>query len=147
VFVANNLMSIGALKAFHNLGVRLPRDLSFVGFDDLDMAELLSPAPTVIARPMAEQGVLAMRLLMHLLDEEPDRLPQRLVLDTHLIVRDSAGPPPASSKTPGPGGGASDSPERGDSGAPEAVRGPAPARAQELGEQGPADLHGQEGDH
>jgi LacI family transcriptional regulator len=96
VLVANNLMSIGALKAFHNLGVQLPRDLSFVGFDDLDVAELLSPAPTVIARPMAEQGVLAMRLLVNLLDGEADRPPQRLVLDTHLLVRESAGPPPAS---------------------------------------------------
>ena len=97
VFAANNLMSIGALRALATMRVRIPDQLSFVGFDDLDLAEILNPPLTVVDRPMSEQGALAMRLLLSRIDQPDGRPPQRVVLDTRLIVRRSTAPPPTRS--------------------------------------------------
>jgi len=92
VFAANNLMSIGALHAFHELGIRLPDDLSFIGFDDLDLCELLASPLTVIERPMEEQGALAARLLLNRLSGRPGTSRRRIVLETRLVIRRSCAP-------------------------------------------------------
>ena len=95
VFTANNLMTLGALKALHAMRVSVPDQISIIGFDDLDTGPLLNPPLTVIDRPMVEQGVLAMRLLLQRLGrEDQDRSPRRVVLDTKLIQRGSTGTPP-----------------------------------------------------
>ncbi|MGI8676622.1 MAG: LacI family DNA-binding transcriptional regulator [Nocardioidaceae bacterium] len=93
IFAANNLMSIGALRALHHLGVRVPDELSFIGFDDLELAELLSPPLSVISRPAVEQGVLAMRLLRNRIEGQGAAQAQHIVLDTRLITRGSSRPP------------------------------------------------------
>lgn len=101
LFVANNLMTVGALRALHDMRVCVPGEVSIIGFDDLQLAELLSPPLTVIGRPMEEQGALAMRLLLNRLDGRSET-PRRIVLDTRLIIRESCAPP-----APGHGGAAS----------------------------------------
>lgn len=95
LFTANNLMTLGALKALHDMRVDVPGQISLVGFDDLDTGPLLRPPLTVVDRPMVEQGVLAMRLLLQRLGEDAgtDRTPRRVVLDTQLIERGSTGRP------------------------------------------------------
>lgn len=93
IFSANNLMSMGVLRALHHMGMRVPDELSFVGFDDLELAELLSPPLSVISRPAVEQGVLAMRLLRNRIEGKGPAKAQHIVLDAHLTVRDSCGPP------------------------------------------------------
>ena len=93
IFSANNLMSIGVLRALDHMGVRVPEELSFVGFDDLDLAEMLSPPLSVISRPAVEQGVLAMRLLRNRIEGNGPPKAQHIVLDTTLTVRGSSGPP------------------------------------------------------
>jgi LacI family transcriptional regulator len=93
IYAGNNLMAIGALKALHELGVTIPGEMSFVSFDDLQLAPLISPPPTVIARPTSEQGVLAMQLLLDRLSGNGDRPSRKIVLDTSLLVRGSTGPP------------------------------------------------------
>ncbi|MBA2445872.1 MAG: LacI family DNA-binding transcriptional regulator [Nocardioidaceae bacterium] len=90
IFSANNLMSTGVLRALHHMGVRVPEELSLVGFDDLELAELLSPPLTVISRPTVEQGVLAMRLLRNRIRGEGPAKAQHIVLDTGLTVRGSS---------------------------------------------------------
>jgi LacI family transcriptional regulator len=92
VFVSNNLMTIGALRAVHEFGIRVPEQLSIVGFDDLELAPFLAPPLTVVDRPMEEQGVLAMRLLLGRLDGSYTDEPRRIVLDTRLVRRGSCGP-------------------------------------------------------
>ncbi len=95
LFTANNLMTLGALKAVHDMRVDIPKQLSLIGFDDLDTGPLLRPPLTVVDRPMVEQGVLAMRLLLQRLeDTEGDRTPRRVVLGTRLVQRGSTGAPP-----------------------------------------------------
>jgi DNA-binding LacI/PurR family transcriptional regulator len=100
IFAANNLMSIGALQALHHMGVRVPQQLSFIGFDDLELGELLSPPLTAVSRPMAEQGVLAMRLLANRIDRASDPEPRNIVLETRLVTRRSCGPPPNAEPAP-----------------------------------------------
>lgn len=95
IFAANNLMSIGALRALNAMRVRVPDEMSFIGFDDLDLAEILNPPLTVIDRPMEKQGALAMRLLLRRIEEPDGQPPQHIVLDTRLLVRRSTAPPPA----------------------------------------------------
>lgn len=93
IFAANNLMSIGMLRALHHMGVRVPDEVSVIGFDDLELAELLSPPLSVVSRPAVEQGVLAMRLLSNRIEGKGPGKRQHLVLDTGLTVRGSCGPP------------------------------------------------------
>lgn len=96
LYVANNMMTVGALRALHDIGVRVPDQLSIVGFDDLQLAALLFPPLTVVDRPMEEQGALAMRLLLRRLRETRDSAPRRIVLETKLLVRGSTAALPPS---------------------------------------------------
>ena len=104
VFVANNLMTIGALRALKDVGVRLPRDMSIIGFDDHVFAEIIDPPLTVIDRPMEEQGALAMRILLSRLSGDSPGRVRRVVLDTQLIERASCGPPRTAPMSAGVGG-------------------------------------------
>lgn len=92
VFIANNLMSIGALKAVREAGLRVPHDISVIGFDDLDLGPLLDPPYTVIDRPTIRQGEAAARLMLERLDN-PTRPQQSVVLPVHLVVRASTATP------------------------------------------------------
>lgn len=98
VFIANNLMTIGALNALHVLGARIPHDISVVGFDDVALAELLDPPLTVIRRPDIEQGAASARLLLSRLEQDFEHdasLSQshRITLPVQLVVRGSTSAP------------------------------------------------------
>jgi LacI family transcriptional regulator len=72
--------------------VRVPEDLSIVGFDDLEEAGIVTPALTTIRQPLAEMGRIAVSLLMRLLENQ--RLEALHVeLGTRLVVRESTAPP------------------------------------------------------
>ena len=86
-------MTIGALRAIKDIGVRVPTDLSVVGFDDHPFSEILDPPLTVIDRPMEEQGALAMRMLLSRMNNDSSRISRRVVLDVRLTERASCGPP------------------------------------------------------
>lgn len=96
IFTGNNLMTLGALKALHDMRVDIPGQVSLIGFDDLDTGPLLDPPLTVIDRPMAEQGVLAMRLLLRRFDARyAADTPRHIIMDTKLVQRASTAPPRA----------------------------------------------------
>jgi LacI family transcriptional regulator len=94
VVIANNLMTIGALKALNELGISVPDAISIVGFDDLTFATLLNPPLTVISRDDADQGVQAAKLLFDRLSGERTRAGQITTLPVELIVRKSTSIPP-----------------------------------------------------
>jgi LacI family transcriptional regulator len=94
VFVANNMMAAGALRACKEMGVRFPDALSFVSFDDFELGYLLQPAITTVSRPTDEQGALAMTLLSERLAGEAPEQGRKCILETHLSVRESTGVPP-----------------------------------------------------
>ena len=83
IFTGNNRITIGALRALSGSG-----GIALVGFDDLELAELLSPPVSVIAYDAAELGRRAARVLWERLSGE-DRPPKRIVLPTTLVPRGS----------------------------------------------------------
>lgn len=93
VFVANNLMTTGALTALRELGASVPKDLSVIGFDDLPLAALLDPPLTVISRPDVDQGATAARLLVARLGSADQAPTESLVLPVELVVRGSTSAP------------------------------------------------------
>lgn len=86
LFVANNLMTLGALQAIQDLGLRVPDDIGIVGFDDSPAADLLRPRLTVVAQPTYEIGRVAGELLL----AGDDHSPQHRVLEPQLVVRESS---------------------------------------------------------
>lgn len=93
VFVANNLMTLGALHAIAAANIQLPGGLSVIGFDDHSYAGLLAAPLTVVDRPMEEQGRVAMHLLLNRIAGRDLSEPKRIVLETRLVERAScAGP-------------------------------------------------------
>jgi LacI family transcriptional regulator len=105
VFTANNLMTIGAMRLLCERGISIPAQMSLVGFDDLDLSELLNPPPTVINRATFALGSRAAEMLRARL-AAPDREQQHLVLPVELTIRGSTSPPPrrrrARKPSPGP---------------------------------------------
>lgn len=93
VFTANNLMTIGALNALNAHGVRVPSDISIIGFDDLDLAELITPPLTVIARDARLQGAKAMELMIQHLENGSMNPPEHSMVDVQLIERGSCSSP------------------------------------------------------
>lgn len=89
LFVANNLMTIGALNAIHEAGLRIPDDIAVIGFDDLPWAISLTPALTTVQQPALQIGIHAAELLLNRITF-PSRPARTVVLNTELIVRASA---------------------------------------------------------
>ena len=88
VFASNDLQALGVYEAARSNGVRIPEQLSVVGYDDLKAASWVSPALTTIRVPLAEMADQATRLLVRLRDE-PDFAVSHIDLATTLVVRQS----------------------------------------------------------
>jgi LacI family transcriptional regulator len=89
----NDKVAVGALAAAAQHGLRVPEDLSVVGFDDIDLAQATRPLLTTMRQPLQEMGRLAVSLLIRLMERQRlDAL--HVELATELIVRDSTGPAP-----------------------------------------------------
>jgi DNA-binding LacI/PurR family transcriptional regulator len=92
IFVANDNMSIGVVSALRERGLRVPEDVSIVGFDDVPEAGYLSPPLTTVRQDFAALGELIMQKVL-IAVEEPDSATEDTPLPTHLIVRQSTSPP------------------------------------------------------
>lgn len=88
LFVGNNLMTVGALAALHQRGLRVPEDVAIVGFDDLPWAEAFDPPLTVVRQPAYEVGRQAMELLLKRL-AAPGAPVTTVRLRPELVVRRS----------------------------------------------------------
>jgi DNA-binding LacI/PurR family transcriptional regulator len=98
ILAFNDVMAIGALRELSNQGVRVPEEMSVVGFDGIELGEYVIPRLTTLVDPFVEKGRRAAEILCDLVDGvrarrgEEEILPAELV---RLVVRDSSGPPPA----------------------------------------------------
>jgi LacI family transcriptional regulator, galactose operon repressor len=91
IFAFNDSMAIGAMRAAATRGLRVPDDVSVVGFDDTIEAAITVPALTTVRQPLAELGRTAVSLLLRQIENR--RLePLRLELATRLVLRDSTAP-------------------------------------------------------
>nr|WP_205831167.1 LacI family DNA-binding transcriptional regulator [Microbispora sp. CL1-1] len=92
VFCSNDLQALGMYEAARRAGVRIPDDLSVVGFDDLSFTQWAGPPMTTVRQPLVQMGAAAARMVLAL--SEGERLEQhRVELATTLVVRDSTAPP------------------------------------------------------
>ena len=94
IFVANNLMSIGAMRAIAESGLRVPDDLSVVAIDDFEWSAAFYPRLTTVSQPLEIIGQRAVARLLTLLGGGVPTEPRKELLDPELIVRDSCSPPP-----------------------------------------------------
>ncbi|MER7078545.1 transcriptional regulator, LacI family [Saccharopolyspora kobensis] len=92
VIALNDDMAIGALAALRSRGVAVPREMSVAGFDDVAVAEHLSPALTTVRLPMTGMGEQALLLAL----KEPSVRPRRRTTGHRLVVRDSTAAPRSS---------------------------------------------------
>jgi LacI family transcriptional regulator len=92
IVAANDLMAAGALRALADRGIRVPQEMSVVGFDDAPLAEMVSPALTTVRQPLQEMAQMAVSLLLARIAGQDSQV-QRHVLPTELVVRESTGPP------------------------------------------------------
>jgi LacI family transcriptional regulator len=92
IFAFNDSIAIGALRAARDRGLRVPEDLSVVGFDDIEPAILVTPTLTTVRAPLSELGRTAVNVLVRLLEGRASETPH-IELATRLVVRESTAPP------------------------------------------------------
>ena len=101
IFAANDLSAFGAIEAIKERGLRVPDDISVVGFDDIPMASQIFPALTTVRQPLHQMGASAVNLLVSMV-AGLNPVTQRINLPTELIVRASTGPVRTESVRTGP---------------------------------------------
>ena len=91
LFAASDAMAQGALRAITAAGLRIPQDVALVGFDDMPFAAHMNPPLTTVHQPIEMMGTQAVNLLLeHLHHPEVDQ-PERVLLPTKLVIRESSG--------------------------------------------------------
>jgi DNA-binding LacI/PurR family transcriptional regulator len=88
----NDLTAIGAIRALHEAGLRVPQDVSVIGFDDIQAASYHVPSLTTIRQPLHDMGSLAASLLLKKMSHEHQ--PDIVKVEPELIVRESSAPAP-----------------------------------------------------
>ena len=94
ILAMSDVMAMGVMWAAREIGLRVPDDLSVVGFDDLDVAAHSNPSLTTVRQPIREKGEESARLLLRMVANPDLERPEHKVLETHLMIRDSTGPAP-----------------------------------------------------
>ncbi len=94
LFVLSDSMAVGALRALHYAGLRVPQDIAFISIGNPVYAPHMTPALTTLAHPLAEAGKVAARLLLAQMASSEPLPTQRLMLSFELQVRESCGSNP-----------------------------------------------------
>lgn len=94
IFAGSDLQALGAIEAARGLGLRVPEDVSIVGYDDIPLAQWLTPRLTTVHQPLRRMGEEAARLVIRLSEGSAEATP-RMDLATSLVVRESTAPPAA----------------------------------------------------
>jgi len=93
IFAGSDMQAMGVYEAARLHRLRIPDELSVVGFDDLPMSGWVSPPLTTIVQPLAQMAAMATRTVLALLDGRSDTSSNRVELATSLILRSSTAPP------------------------------------------------------
>lgn len=92
VLCANDWMAIGAMEVVSRYGIRVPEDISIMGFDDIDSAQWVSPPLTTMRQPMRQIGLKAAELLLQQITLG-ERLEETVHFPAELVIRQSVAPP------------------------------------------------------
>jgi DNA-binding LacI/PurR family transcriptional regulator len=96
IFCYNDMTALGVLRALHAHGLRVPADISVVGFDDLFIASYTDPPLTTVRQPRRRMGLLAMESLLQLMSGQNPS--QAITVAAELVIRESSGPPRKAAK-------------------------------------------------
>ncbi|MFC5079507.1 substrate-binding domain-containing protein, partial [Vibrio thalassae] len=88
LFVCNDMMAMGAINIAHNKGVKVPEELSIIGYDDIHIAKYMTPALTTIHQPKYRLGKAAVETLLAKIDKT-NEVPDVVQLEPTLVVRNS----------------------------------------------------------
>jgi LacI family transcriptional regulator len=94
LFSCNDLMAFGAITAFAEKGLKVPDDISVVGFDDIRLASYFNPTLSTVAQPRQEMGQMAVEILLDRMQKTCDFSGRHVLLETELRPRRSTGPVP-----------------------------------------------------
>jgi LacI family transcriptional regulator len=92
IFASNDISAFGAIEAIREFGLRVPHDISLIGFDDIPQASNMHPPLTTVRQPLEEMGRKATQMLLQRL-ANPEESMARVQLATTLIIRQSCQPP------------------------------------------------------
>ncbi|HKS21160.1 MAG TPA: LacI family DNA-binding transcriptional regulator [Thermoanaerobaculia bacterium] len=92
LFAFDDASAIGAIRAFFDAGLRVPEDVSVVGFDDIQIAAFHNPRLTTVRQPLREMGRIAARVVLERINGSERSDGSFVVVEPELIVRDSTGP-------------------------------------------------------
>jgi DNA-binding LacI/PurR family transcriptional regulator len=92
LFAFDDASAIGAIRAFLDAGLRVPEDVSVVGFDDIQNAAFYNPRLTTVRQPLREMGRIAAEVLLERINAPERSKDSFVIVDPELIVRDSTGP-------------------------------------------------------
>ena len=95
IFCFNDISAIGVIRAIHDAGLRVPEDVSVVGFDDIISAAYQKPSLTTVRQPLREMGSQGAQVLLDLIANPQEEPPPEIIMQPELIVRESTGPAPA----------------------------------------------------
>jgi DNA-binding LacI/PurR family transcriptional regulator len=95
LFAYNDLSAIGAIWAFREAGLRIPEDVSVVGFDDIPAAAFANPGLTTVRQPLQRMGQIAAKRVINQIEGNVEWVPE-IAIEPEFVVRDSTGPAPSS---------------------------------------------------
>ena len=94
LFAYNDISAIGSIRAFQEAGLRVPEDISVVGFDDIRIAVHNNPSLTTVRQPLQKMGEIAARTLLNRIEEHEDWV-QEILIEPEFVARNSTGGVPA----------------------------------------------------
>jgi DNA-binding LacI/PurR family transcriptional regulator len=94
LFAYNDISAIGSIRAFQDLGLRVPEDVSVVGFDDIRIAVHNNPSLTTVRQPLQKMGEIAARTLLNRIEEREDWAAE-IAIEPEFVVRNSTARAPA----------------------------------------------------
>src|SRR5271169_3225848 len=94
LFCFNDTAAIGAMRALGEAGLRIPEDVSVIGFDDIMSAAFQRPSLTTVRQPLRAMGAIAARTLLEKIAHPEERFPEEIVMGPELVVRESSAKAP-----------------------------------------------------
>ncbi len=93
LFAYNDISAIGAIRAMQEEGLRVPQDISVVGFDDIQWAAFNTPSLTTVRQPLGKMGEIAAETVISMIEQTGDH-PSEIAIEPTLVVRESTGSAP-----------------------------------------------------
>jgi DNA-binding LacI/PurR family transcriptional regulator len=93
LFAYNDISAIGAIRAIQEEGLRVPQDVSVVGFDDIPWAAFHTPSLTTVRQPLSKMGQIAAATLIRMIEQDEEQPPE-IAIEPTLVIRESTGDAP-----------------------------------------------------